>query len=317
MIPLSKPQYDERDKQLLDEVISSGYWVRGGKFVETLEKEFAAYVGTKHAVAVSSWPIALYLVLRHSYMRSQVLKLPTCTYVGVVNAIKQANCRYRLIDEIFVGRPYQISPLNIWDSSYEIKRDQKLSTAVYSFYPTRQIASFDGGMIVTNSDESAEWYRRAKVGGVKEEVYTWDYDVEFAGYRADMTEAQAALALSQLRKIDENNEKRRQIVQQYNERLGEDNSSLTVFPILVKSEKSRMDFVEFAQERGFEVSVHFRPLHWLKAYKILRYRYPFPKSDEWGKREVSLPLYPDMTQDNIDTICKAVLEWKERENATN
>lgn len=313
MIPVSKPQYDQRDEKLLNEVISSGYWVKGGNFVEILEKEFAEYVGVKHAIAVSSWPIALYLVLKKSYIRIEVLKIPTCTYVGIINAVKQANCRYRLTDDIFVGKPYQIQPLGIWDCSYEIKRDQKITTAVYSFYPTRQIASFDGGMIVTNSDEGAEWYRRAKMGGIKEDVYSWEYEVEFAGYRADMTEAQAALALSQLRKIDENNEKRANIVREYNERLGEKNSSLTIFPILVKDEESRQKFADFAKDKGFEVSVHFRPLHWLKAYKILRYRYPFPKSDEWGGREVSLPLYPDMTKQDIDTVCKAVLEWREHE----
>ena len=313
MIPVSKPQYDQRDEKLLNEVISSGYWVKGGNFVETLEKEFAEYVGVKHAIAVSSWPIALYLVLKKSYIRIEVLKIPTCTYVGIINAVKQANCRYRLTDDIFVGKPYQIQPLGIWDCSYEIKRDQKITTAVYSFYPTRQIASFDGGMIVTNSDEGAEWYRRAKMGGIKEDVYSWEYEVEFAGYRADMTEAQAALALSQLRKIDENNEKRANIVREYNERLGEKNSSLTIFPILVKDEESRQKFADFAKDKGFEVSVHFRPLHWLKAYKILRYRYPFPKSDEWGGREVSLPFYPDMTKQDIDTVCKAVLEWREHE----
>ena len=313
MIPVSKPQYDQRDEKLLNEVISSGYWVKGGNFVEILEKEFAEYVGVKHAIAVSSWPIALYLVLKKSYIRIEVLKIPTCTYVGIINAVKQANCRYRLTDDIFVGKPYQIQPLGIWDCSYEIKRDQKITTAVYSFYPTRQIASFDGGMIVTNSDEGAEWYRRAKMGGIKEDVYSWEYEVEFAGYRADMTEAQAALALSQLRKIDENNEKRANIVREYNERLGEKNSSLTIFPILVKDEEDRQKFADFAKDRGFEVSVHFRPLHWLKAYKILRYRYPFPKSDEWGGREVSLPFYPDMTKQDIDTVCKAVLEWREHE----
>src|SRR3990167_2625613 len=313
MIPVSKPQYDQRDEKLLNEVISSGYWVKGGNFVEILEKEFAEYVGVKHAIAVSSWPIALYLVLKKSYIRIEVLKIPTCTYVGIINAVKQANCRYRLTDDIFVGKPYQIQPLGIWDCSYEIKRDQKITTAVYSFYPTRQIASFDGGMIVTNSDEGAEWYRRAKMGGIKEDVYSWEYEVEFAGYRADMTEAQAALALSQLRKIDENNEKRANIVREYNERLGEKNSSLTIFPILVKDEESRQKFADFAKDKGFEVSVHFRPLHWLKAYKILRYRYPFPKSDEWGGREVSLPLYPDMTKQDIDTVCKVVLEWREHE----
>lgn len=317
MIPQSKPQFDQRDKELLDKVIASGMWVRGGEYVEKLEEEFAKYVGVKHAIAVSSWPIALYLVLRRSYMKSQVLKVPTCTYVGVVNAIKQANCRYRLSDEIFVGKPYSLSPLSIWDCSYEIKKDQKLTTAVYSFYPTRQIASFEGGMIVTDLDEAANWYKLASLGGVKEEVYSWDYEVEFAGYRAAMTEVQAALALSQLRKIEENDEKRREIVKRYNEVLGEQNTSLTVFPMLVKDGESRIKFVEFAKERGFEVSVHFRPLHWLKAYKILRYRFPFPKSDEWGKREVSLPLFPDMTKEDVDTICKAVLEWREIEkNAT-
>ena len=313
MIPVSKPQYDQRDEKLLNEVISSGYWVKGGNFVEILEKEFAEYVGVKHAIAVSSWPIALYLVLKKSYIRIEVLKIPTCTYVGIINAVKQANCRYRLTDDIFVGKPYQIQPLGIWDCSYEIKRDQKITTAVYSFYPTRQIASFDGGMIVTNSDEGAEWYRRAKMGGIKEDVYSWEDEVEVAGDRADMTEAQAALALSQLRKIDENNEKRANIVREYNERLGEKNSSLTIFPILVKDEESRQKFADFAKDKGFEVSVHFRPLHWLKAYKILRYRYPFPKSDEWGGREVSLPFYPDMTKQDIDTVCKAVLEWREHE----
>ncbi len=314
LIPVSKPQYDVRDEKLLKEVVSSGNWVRGGNFVRILEYEFAQYVGAKYAIAVSSWPIALYLVLKNIYMRSQVLKIPTCTYVGIVNAVKQANCRYQLIDEIFVGKPYQIAPLTIWDSSYEIKKNQGFSSAVYSFYPTRQIASFDGGMITTNIKDSAIWFRRARMGGRKDNVYSWDYDVEFAGYRAEMTEVQAALALSQLRKIEENDEKRRNIVRKYNERLGEKNSSLTIFPILVQD---REGFIEFARQRGFEVSVHFKPLHWLKAYKILRYRYPFPKSDEWGKREVSLPLFPDMTEENIDTVCNAVLDWKEKENAKN
>lgn len=314
MIPVFKPQYDKRDKALLDKVIDSGKWVRGGNYVEKLEEEFASYVGGKHAIAVSSWTIALYLVLKNMYMRSQVLKIPTCTYVGIVNAAKQANCRYRLVDEIFVGKPYQISPLTIWDCSYEVKKDQNISTAVYSFYPTRQIGSFDGGMIVTTSDTSAEWFRKARMGGKEENVYTWDYDVAFAGYRAEMTEVQAALALSQLRKVEENNHKRRLAVKRYNEKLGERNSSLTIFPILLNN---REDFISFARDKGFEVSVHFRPLHWLKAYKILRYRYPFPKSDQWGKMEVSLPLFPDITEKQIDTVSKAVLEWKEKHKNDN
>lgn len=309
-----KPQYDERDESLLKKAIASGNWVRGGNFVEQLEEEFAQYVGVKHAIAVSSWTIALYLVLKNSYMRSQVLKVPTCTYVGVINAIKQANCRYRLQDEIFVGKPYQISPLTIWDCSYEVKKDQKLSTAVYSFYPTRQIGSFDGGMITINSDNSADWYRKARMGGKEDNVYTWDYDVAFAGYRAEMTEVQAAVALSQLRKIEENDEKRKQIVRRYNEKLNEKNTSLTIFPVLLND---RENFVKYAKDKGFEVSVHFRPLHWLRAYQILRYRYPFPKSDQWGKTEVSLPLYPDLKLEDVDTICNAVLEWRKEHKDEN
>lgn len=211
----------------------------------------------------------------------------------------------------------------------------------FSFYATKNITTGEGGMITTDNDEWAERMRIMSLHGISKDAWkrysaegSWYYEIIAPGYKYNLTDIAAALGLAQLRKADKLWERRKRIAAMYNEAF----KSLKEIEIPAVEENGRMGgwddgtrhswhlyviklnleclsiidrnaFIDKLKTRGIGTSVHFIPLH-IHPYYRETYRYKpedFPISYETYKRIVSLPLYPKMTDSDVNRVIEAVL----------
>lgn len=334
LIPFSKPYFDEREEQAVLEVLRSG-WLTTGPKVKEFEERFAEYVGAKHAVAVNSCTSALFLALKRLNSLETYVFVPSLTFSASASTIVHADFvpSFVDVDDDLVARKFTNQPLmavdltgidvgidserTIHDCAHRVDREMcknKFGTFCFSFYPTKNLASAEGGMICTNDDKDAEWFRLARSHGQTKSNYDryavggsnhWEYSIEFPGWKMNMTDIQAAIGLVQLEKLDEINAKRQHIIERYNEAFGLNRQGLHLYPIEVDN---RSEFIQKMYEAGISCSVHFLPLHLMPAYK------DYPKDDltnteRLGKRLVSLPLYPSMTDEEVGYVIRKTREY--------
>ena len=148
------------------------------------------------------------------------------------------------------------------------------------------------------------------------------YDIDDLGYNYRITEIQSALGLVQLKKLDRNNQRRGELVEIYWRELCniEDvsipffkygtGSSYHIFSVLISSSIPRDKIINELKDLGIQSSIHYPPVHLFSLYRRL-YGYQegmFPKTEEVSRREISLPLYPNMNNDDVCWICKKVRE---------
>ena len=200
------------------------------------------------------------------------------------------------------------------------------TTTCFSFYATKNMTTGEGGAITTNDDELADKLRILRLHGISKDAWkrysstgSWYYEVEECGWKYNMTDLQAALGIHQIKKLEKFIEIRRKYAQIYNEELREIDGIIIpcekpnvrhvyhLYPILITN-YDRNKFIEEMRERGIGCSVHFIPLH---LHPFYRKTFGFRKGDfpnaEWiYEREVSLPLYPKMSQRDIYRVISAI-----------
>lgn len=332
-IPFSKPSIDEKEEQAVLEVLRSG-WLTSGPKVKEFEAAFAKYVGAKHAIAVNSCTSALFLAVRHVARQHTFVECPSLTFSASAAVIAHTQKKITFVDvdldtmvvqdangpAVVVDLTGNEAPVDgkyiIHDCAHRIDRNMckdKQGTFCFSFYPTKNLASSEGGMICTDDDEAAKWYRLARSHGQTKDNFArysvggasnWEYSIEFPGWKMNMTDIQAAIGLEQLKKLPEMNRKRRTIIARYNAAFNQDREGLHLYPILVKD---RQKFMEEVHKKGIGCSVHFLPLHLMPAY--LRYKHdPLPNTEYLGAHLVSLPLFPSLTDPEVEYIIKCILE---------
>lgn len=206
--------------------------------------------------------------------------------------------------------------------------------AIWSFQGVKSVPCGDGGMVTTNSYElmtklrSLSWfgiestYRRdkesgrfeGKNNGAKEQEdlskkagYRWQYDITELGYKAYMIDLTAALCLSQLKKMDQNLERRRYIQQKYNTELKDviqtPPYSHTVQYYCAKVPADKRDaLIKFLATKNIHTSVHFRPLHQFTFFKQFQKGLEFPVADQEWQRLISLPVHLNMSDYDIDYV---------------
>lgn len=197
----------------------------------------------------------------------------------------------------------------------------------FSFYATKNMTTGEGGAITTNDFEFAEKIRKLRLHGISKDAWkrygaggSWKYDIEMCGWKYNTTDINSAIGLHQLNKIDEFNNIRKTYAGIYSRNL-QNISNLGTFtkhyedhvfhlyPVLAP-EKHRDAFIELMSLRGVFCSVHFIPLHLHSFYKSA-YGYKrgdFPVCESIYDREVSLPLYPRMTEDDVKYVIQSVKE---------
>lgn len=202
----------------------------------------------------------------------------------------------------------------------------------FSFYATKTLATGEGGLLTTSSRKWAEKIKILRLHGISKDAWkrysregTWYYEVVEAGYKYNMTDIQAALGLAQLRKIEWMLERRRYIAQRYTEAfIGvtqimvpyvklDRTSAWHLYVIKLDLDSLGIDraaFIEELKNRGIGTSVHFIPLHRHPFYRDAFGYAPdkFPNAEWLYERIISLPLYPGMTDNEIDYVIDNVSE---------
>lgn len=193
----------------------------------------------------------------------------------------------------------------------------------FSFFSNKNLSTGEGGMIVTDRDDLAEKLRLIRSHGMTS--LTWDrhkghaytYDVTALGYNYRIDEIRSALGMAQLRKLAAGNARRRQITALYWQLLAGSGvempfqaapgqSSCHLFPILLPEGTDRKAFIDHLRAAAIQTSIHYPPTHHFTYY---RQRYPgvsLPLTEQIAAREVTLPLYPGMTDESVAYVVEAV-----------
>lgn len=200
---------------------------------------------------------------------------------------------------------------------------------VYSFFSNKNMTTGEGGMVVTNDDELAKNIRLMRSHGMtsltwdRHQGHAWDYDVVELGYNYRIDEIRAALGLVQLSKLEKNNQRRRELTQLYHTLLREQIpeiwipfsthrgiSAAHIMPVLLPPEVNRVDFIEGMKARQIQTSHHYPPIHKFTSYtrnQAIKQK-ELPITEHVTQREVTLPLYPALLDEDIAVIVEAVKE---------
>ncbi len=194
----------------------------------------------------------------------------------------------------------------------------------FSFFANKNMATGEGGMIVTESDEIAEKIRIIRSHGMT--TLTWDrhkghaytYDVVDLGYNYRICEIASCLGRTQLKKLDTNNEIRKGIVEKYHQQLKnlrniglpflehDGVSAYHIFPLLLK-DYPREKFMDELKAKGIQTSIHYNPIHLFSYYKkSVCPDISLPRTEFVGEHEVTLPLHPLLSDDDISYVTDSI-----------
>ncbi|HAF06822.1 MAG: DegT/DnrJ/EryC1/StrS family aminotransferase [bacterium] len=188
--------------------------------------------------------------------------------------------------------------------------------ACFSFYPGKNLGSYgEGGGVATNSDQIAEKMDKIRNHGSKIK-----YIHEFVGYNYHMHGFQGAVLAIKLKYLDEWNKRRREIAQKYSEKL-KDVKDLSlpyiqkecehVFHLYVIRTSYREELKQFLNDNGVGTNIHYPyPLHLQESYKFVGYKQgDFPIAEEYAPKLLSLPIFPEMTDEQIDYVVSKIKEF--------
>jgi len=201
----------------------------------------------------------------------------------------------------------------------------------FSFYANKTITTGEGGMLVTNDEDIYKRVKTMRLHGINRDIWdrftakvpSWEYDVVEAGYKYNMPDVNAAIGLGQLEQAETFRQERQKAVVYYYQHLQDldmidlpvthvpmEDHAWHLFPIVLnaKATISRNHFIELMSEAGIGMSVHYKPLHHMTYYKEKYGLSPldYPNAERTWQGNVSLPLYPFMTEEDLAYICDTI-----------
>lgn len=191
--------------------------------------------------------------------------------------------------------------------------------SVFAFYPNKQITTGEGGMIVTNNDEIATLCRSYRNQG--RDTMAWLGHARM-GYNYRLDEMSCALGVEQLKKIETILNMRKNVAEKYLKKLAHNKNvilpivpsynreSWFVFVIQVRAGINRNRVIDLLKERGVASNIYFPPIHLQKFYKE-NFGFKegdFPITEEISNRTIALPFFTEITDDEIDYVCKNLVE---------
>lgn len=319
----------------VDRVLASGWFLLGPE-TEAFETEFAAFCGRHHAVAVASGTEALRLALRalgigagDEVVVPAMTAVPTAAAVcatGATPVFVDVDRETALLDPAraagavtertraaipvhLYGRPAAVPDVGVAVLEDAAQAHGALdpgapsAAAAYSFYPTKNLGGIgDGGAVVTDDGDLAAQIRLLRAHGL-----TNGYEHTAVSGNSRLSEVEAAALRIELRKLPEWNARRRAIAQAYRDAAPamrwQAPHERHVYHLCVARVDDRDDF---RARMPFGTAVHYpRALTQQPAYR--RYvREPCPEAESWAAECVSLPCFPEMTDDEIEVVCRAL-----------
>jgi len=210
-------------------------------------------------------------------------------------------------------------------SSYKGKKIGSFGDVTcFSFDPIKNITCGEGGAVVLADDMTAEEMRRKRILGIDKDTWhryrnerSWFYEVTTQGYRYHMSNINAAIGLAQLKKLDMFIEKKRKIVKTYNDSfrgvkgisiLNWNLEETAPFTYIIRVADGRRDeMMDYLQKKGIGAGVHYIANH-IQPY-FSRYTRPMPITEKTWKEILTLPLYYDMTDDDVNLVIRSVREF--------
>jgi len=341
----------------LDHVCQAAAFVLGEE-VEAFEREFAAYCGTKHCVALANGTAALHLGLLALGVQpgDEVITSPN-TFLATAEAITYcgarpvfvdidpatANLDPKLFERTITPCTRAVMPVHLYgraadmDAIRAIAEPRKIriledaaqahgtryrgrragglgDAAAFSFYPKKNLGAYgEGGALTTDDDQIAKFARAARSHG-----QTARYDHEFVGYNYRIHGMQGAVLRVKMRHLEAWTARREEIAREYRRLLAgarlempvDDPRDECVYHQFVIYVRNRNSVMCQLAERGIETTVHYpRPLHLQTAYSSLGYPPgTFPLSERACEHVLSLPIFPQMTAEQVSHVAGSVAE---------
>ena len=358
MLGFQPPAIGEEEIAAVTETLRSGWLTTGPKAAE-LERRFAEFVEAEHVLAVASGTAALHLsVLALGVeLGDEVITTPI-SWPATANVIVHAGAtpvfadvresdlnidpdrvaelitaKTKVILPVHLaGQPADLDPLlelgipvvedaaHAAESAYRGRKIGPLSAATcFSLYATKNIAAGEGGLISTNDPEVAEAIENLRLMRRGDGSL---YDIVVPGYKANLSDVLAAIALCQLDKVEAHGEIRRRQFAAYDyavaeldgitqlERDPRDTHAYHLYIVRIDSERAggtRDEYQRLLAEENIATSIHFLPVHQLTAY---RERFPgqapLPVAERAGAEVLSLPLSPAHSDDDIADVVAAL-----------
>ncbi|HWP96288.1 MAG TPA: DegT/DnrJ/EryC1/StrS family aminotransferase [Syntrophomonadaceae bacterium] len=353
-IPMAKPMIDEDEIKAVEEVLRSGVLAHG-KAVEEFEEAFAAYIGTRYAVAVSSGTSALHLALLGCGFDpgDEVITTPF-SFIATANAIVMSGAKPVFVDidektfnidpakivEKITPRTRAIMPVHLYGqpcamneimeiarehnlvviedacqahgSQYRRQKSGSFGAGCFSFYPTKNMTTGEGGMVTTNDPELVDRIRMLRNHGQKER-----YHHTMLGFNLRMTSIAAAIGLQQLSKLDEFNARR--IVNASHLNKGLQSLLGLVTPVVAPDTvhvfhqytvritdqfgMTRDSLRERLASHGIGSEVYYPlPIHLQPYYRQMGYDESIPNAEKAACEVLSLPVNPWVSEKDLSEI---------------
>lgn len=274
----------------------------------------------------------------------EILKSPRGKNVAAIVPVHIAGnvCNMKRIMEI--AKKYNVKVIE--DCAHSFPSKTKLGFAgtigdagVFSFYATKTITCGEGGMVSAKSKETADRITQMRLHGMNRDAWdrytsakaSWEYDIVAPGFKSNLPDILSAIARVQLKKADLLDAKRKAHVKKYNDAFSKmdfikipptsegDACHLYILRLeLSKLKCTRNEFAARLQKMGIGISMHFIPLFHFSYWKRL---YPdftkekFPEAEKKFQESISIPLWPDMTEEMTSYVIQAVKEAGEKYHA--
>ncbi len=341
---------DEIDEAVA-RVLEQGNYVMGEE-VAAFEEEFARFCGARYCIGVSSCTDALYLALitcaNGSTAGVRVVLTSPVTFYATTHAIIRAGdmpvymdikddgnidiAKSKVIWDIAIpvhlyGYPADIPQASarpvIEDSAQGHGIPLRGKVACFSFYPTKNLGAIgQAGAVVTNDTEIAGLCRRLREYG-ETQRFVYDHEPWRVGGNFRLDELQAAILRVKLRYLPMWNARRMDLAFHYRERLGGLAPLVRIPPyhpahtyhVFAVFTKNRDDLWQYLEKSHIQSSVRYPvPMHLQPAMKYMWLKKgDFPKAEAWCNENLTLPLYPEMSFEQVDTVAHEIMEWARKQ----
>lgn len=360
VIKVAQPDVTEEDAKAMYDAVK-GNFLGPGPYVEKFEKEFAKYLGVKDAVAVNSGTSAMLLPLAALNIKpgDEVITTPF-TFAATSNVILLNHAKPVFVDiepetcnidpekirKAITPKTKAIMPIDYGGQSAETieineiaekhnlhviedaapalgatHKNRKVGSISkvtgFSFGPDKNMNTGEGGMITTNDVELAEKCRILRKNGAEKRYYHI-----YIGWNAKMPDPNAALGISQLKRIESLIDTKNKLANHYTAKLSHTNGvtppivkeynrhTFMLYPILAKTNQLREKIRLSLESKGVETRINFPPVHLQPIYKELlgTKEGMFPIAEDISNRTLGLPIFLKMTEEQQNLIANTIIE---------